>query len=95
MNEIIQMPGFAPPIERGRGHEYRTVAELIATAALALSTVLVAIVLSVGMARATPAGASIDDAGSVVAVALLLGLVFAGTVAVTALTRSAGRSRRR
>jgi hypothetical protein len=46
--------GFSPPRDRELGNERRTVivAELIATVALAMSTLAVAAVLSIGVAHA-------------------------------------------
>ena len=97
MKQSIHDPGFAPPVERERGHERLSaaVAELVASAALALSTLAVATVVSIGMARANPAGAIIDNEGGLFAVALLLGLVFAGMGGITLLMLSAGRPPRR
>lgn len=72
--------GFTPPANCTLGNERGTVAiaELVATAALALSTVVVATVVSVGIARANAVGGIIDNEGSLFAVALLLGLIFIG-----------------
>ncbi len=72
--------GFHPPAARGPGHERRTAAfaELAASIALALSTVVVATVLSVGIARANVVDGIIGNEGSLFAIALLLGLLFVG-----------------
>jgi hypothetical protein len=72
--------GFHPPAARKLGRERRTVAfaELAATVALALSTVVVATVLSVGIARANVVEGVIGNEGSLFAIALLLGLLFVG-----------------
>lgn len=80
MRSPLDNPGFDPPVMRGLGHERRTTAfaELAATIALAVSTVVVATVLSVGMARASVADGVIGNEGSVFAIALLLGLLFVG-----------------
>ncbi len=94
MKETIHNPGFAAPADRGRGHGRRiaAVAELIATVALALSTVVAATVVSMGMARANPAGAIIENEGGVFVVALLLGVVFIGMGGLAALILAGGRS---
>ena len=67
-----------PASGRSLGHERRTVAlaELVAIVALALSTIVAATVVSVGIARADVAGNVIDNEGSLFAVALLLGSDF-------------------
>ena len=96
MKKAIYNSGFTAPADRGRGHGRRiaALAELIATVALALSTVVVAAVVSMGMARANPASAIIENEGGVFVLALLLGLVFIGMGGITALMLAGGRSRR-
>ena len=76
------------PVRPPLGNERRTVAlaELIATVALAFSTIVAATVVSVGIARADVAGNVIDNEGSLFAVALLLGLLFIGMGGLTILT---------
>jgi hypothetical protein len=80
MRSPVDNLGFHPPAARKLGRERRTVAfaELAATVALALSTVVVATVLSVGIARANVAEGVIGNEGSLFAIALLLGLLFVG-----------------
>jgi hypothetical protein len=70
--------GFAPPARRALGQERRTVAlaEVIAIVALALSTIVVATVVSVGIARADVVNSVVGHESSVFAIALLLGLLF-------------------
>jgi hypothetical protein len=51
-------------------------AALIASAALAIGTVVAATAVSVGIARASAVDGVIDNEGSLFAVALLLGLIF-------------------
>ena len=72
--------GFHPPAARALGDERRSAAfaELAATIALALSTVVVAMVVSVGVARANVVDGVIGNEGSLFAIALLLGLLFVG-----------------
>ncbi len=80
MRSPLDSLGFHPPAARGLGHERRTAAfaELAASIALALSTVVVATVLSVGIARANVVDGIIGNEGSLFAIALLLGLLFVG-----------------
>jgi hypothetical protein len=70
--------GFTPPSGRGLGREGRRVAlaELLAIVGLALSTIVAATVVSVGIARANVAGDVVGHEGSVFGVALVLGLLF-------------------
>ncbi len=85
MHKPIENTGFTPPTGRALGRERRTVAlaELVAIVGLALSTIVAATVVSVGIARANVAGNVIDNDSSVFAMALLLGL---GFIAVGGLT---------
>ena len=78
MNKHIENTGFRAPAGHALGRERRTVAfaELVTGIALALSTVVVATVLSVGVARASVADGIIGHEGSLFGVALLLGLIF-------------------
>jgi hypothetical protein len=77
--------GFNPPANRKLGTEHRTVtiAELIASVVLVLSTLIAATVVSVGVARADVVSGVIDNEGGVFAIALLLGLLFIGMGGVT------------
>jgi hypothetical protein len=72
--------GFAAPAEHALGQERRTVAlaALIATGALAVSTIVAATVVSVGIARAGVADGVVGNEGSVFAISLVLGLLFIG-----------------
>jgi hypothetical protein len=72
--------GFAPPAAQPSGTERRTFpfAELIATIVLTVCTVIVAIVVTAGIARADVGSDVIGNEDSLFAVALLLGLVFIG-----------------
>ena len=80
MRNTIENSGFTPPAECSLGNERRTVAlaELVASAALALGTIVVATVVTVGIARADVADGVIGNEGGVFAIALLLGLAFLG-----------------
>jgi hypothetical protein len=88
MQHPVESSGFAPPTERRLGHEGRAaaLAELITTVALALSTLVAATVVSMGIARADAAGAIIDHEGGVFVIALLLGLVFIGLGGLSVIT---------
>ena len=88
MRRDTESTGFTAPTGHALGQERRTVAvaALIATAALTFSTIVVATVVSVGIARANVADNVIDNEGSLFAVALLLGLLFIGMGGLTILT---------
>jgi len=85
MRTPIDGPGFAAPTDRALGHERRHVAfaSLIASAALAFATIVVATVVSVGIARADVVANMIDNEGGLFAIALLLGLLFIGMGGLT------------
>ena len=80
MRRSIVDAGFTPPADRSLGGERRTVvlAELVASIALAVATIVVATVVSTGIARANVADGVIGHEGSVFGLALLLGLIFIG-----------------
>ena len=88
MREPIKSSGFTPPANRAFGGEHRTVAfaELVASLALAVCTLVVATVVSVGIARADVTGNIIDNEGGVFAIALVLGLLFVGMGGLTILS---------
>jgi len=88
MRRPIENTGFTSPSGRALGNERRTVAlaELAAIVGLALSTIVAATVVSVGIARANVVGNVIDNEGSLFTVALLLGLIFIGMGGLTAFT---------
>ncbi len=78
--ETIEDTGFTAPASRAIGQERRTVAlaALIASAALAISTLVAATVVTIGIAHASVADGVIDNEGGLFAAALLLGLIFIG-----------------
>jgi hypothetical protein len=88
MRTHIDRSGFTAPPDHALGHERRrvAVATLIASAALAFATVVVATVVSVGIAHADVVDNVIDNEGGLFAVALLLGLLFIGMGGLTVLT---------
>ena len=88
MRTPTQGTGFAAPAGRtlGREHNHVALASLIASAALAFATVVLATVVSVGIARADVVGNVIDNEGGLFAIALLLGLLFIGMSGLTVLS---------
>lgn len=88
MAKQISPGGFAPPKDRSLGNEHRTAAfaELLATFALAASTLIAATVVSIGIARADVATNVIDNEGGLFAISLLLGLLFIGVGGATILS---------
>ncbi len=79
MRTPLENTGFAPPAERPA----IPVVPLIASAGLALATVVTATVVTVGVARADVADGVVGNEGGVFALALLLGLVFIGMGGLT------------
>ena len=82
MRQPIDKAGFTPPSTHPLGRERRTatIAELVTTLALALSTLVAATAVSIGIARADVLGHSIGkmsggEAG-LIGTALLMGFVF-------------------
>ncbi len=71
MRENIKSAGFSPPTNRALGSERRTMAaaELIASLGLAISTLVAATVVSIGIARADVATNVIDNESGVFALA--------------------------
>ena len=89
MQTPFEGTGFTAPAEHALGQERRAVAlaALIASAALAISTIIAATVVSVGIARANVGDGVIDHEGSLFAVGLLLGLIFIGIGSINLLPR--------
>jgi hypothetical protein len=88
MCKHIKSAGFSSPADRALGSERRTsvFAELVATVGLALSILVAATAVSIGVARADVATNVIDNEGGLFAIALLLGLLFIGMGGLTALS---------
>ncbi len=80
--------GFKAPSGRPLGNERRTVAfaELVAIVGLALSTIVAATVVSVGIARADVVSDVVGHEGSLFGVALVLGLIFVAMGGLTVFT---------
>lgn len=97
MSKHFEKTGFTPPADRvlGREHRRAACAELVATVALVICTLIAATAVSVGIARADAAGAIIDNEAGLFAIALLLGLLFAAMGGLTALTLPGHRLRKR
>jgi hypothetical protein len=81
MRHNLQSTGFTAPPKQGQ--ERGTVASLIASAVLALGTMIAATAVTVGIAHASAADSIIAHEGSLFAVALLLGLLFIGVSGIT------------
>jgi uncharacterized membrane protein YidH (DUF202 family) len=93
--DIPERAGFQRPVPSHQMAQQRTTLALIATAALAISTVVAVTVVSIGIARAEMLNTASADDGRL-AVALFLGIVFAGMGGLTAVTAfSKARSRPR
>jgi hypothetical protein len=88
MRKGIELVGFGYPADRPPGTEHRTIAlsELIASLTLAFCTLVAAMVVSVGIARADVASNVIDNEGGLFVVALVLGLLFIGVGGLTILS---------
>jgi hypothetical protein len=96
MRKPLPSAGFASPAGRtlGAGRRNAVFAELMTTVALAISILVAATVVSIGVARADVASNVIDNEGSVFALALLLGLFFIGMGSLTALSLPHSRHKR-
>ena len=96
MRRPLESSGFTPPCGRVLGRERRTVAlaELVATIALALGTLVAVTVVSVGIARADVAGNIVGHESSLFGIALMLGLLFIVMGGITALPPGPRKSRR-
>ena len=93
MHKPVAKAGFTPPSGRPLGRERRTVtiAELVTTLALALSTLVAATAVSMGIARADVIANVVGHEASLFGTALLLGLVFIVMGGITALPRGPRR----
>lgn len=78
MRKAIDKSGFTPPSGRPLGREWQTVtvAELVATVALALSTLVAATAVTMGIARANAIGPVAGHESGVFGIALVLGFLF-------------------
>jgi hypothetical protein len=96
MRKDIDSAGFTPPAGRVLGRERRTVAlaELVATVALALCTLVAVTVVSAGIARANVIDHVVGHEGSLFGIALMLGLLFVVMGGISALPPRPRKSRR-
>lgn len=85
MRKEIDSPGFKAPTP-GTERRGLALAELVAVAGLALSTIVAVTVVSAGIAHADVAGNVIDNEGGLFTIALLLGLGFIAMGGVTLFT---------
>ena len=91
MTELTGKVGFASPVtEQSFSKRRHAGIELLATVALAISLVIAATAVSIGMARAQAIGAVSHSDGTPFAIAVFVGLLMAGMGAFTAI---AARSR--
>ena len=95
MTELTGKVGFASPATEKKFTKRRAVGiELLATVALALSLVIAATAVSIGMARAQALGAVPHSDGAPLAIALFVGLAMAGMGALAAIAARVRRSLR-
>jgi len=96
MRSTNKSAGFMPPANRMLGGEHRTVvlAELVASLGLALSTLVAATVVSIGLAHADVVGNVIDNEGGLFVIALVLGLMFIGMGGLTVLSMPHDRQKK-
>ena len=87
-------PGFAPPM-RPLGRERRSVAlaQLLASVGLAAGTLIAATVITAGIARADGLVAMPGEHTNLIAVAVILGVLFAGMGGLTAMSLAPLRRR--
>lgn len=94
MRRTTDDTGFAPPTTRPLGRERRSV-EILASAGLAAGTLVAASVITAGMARADALVPVAGQHTSVIAVALVLGLLLAGMGGLTVMSLAARPPSRR
>lgn len=86
MTELTGMVGFASPVIEKKFSKRRAAGiELLATIALAVSLVIAATAVSIGMARAQAIGAVTHTSGFPLAIAAFLGLFMAGMGGIAAI----------
>jgi len=97
MNKPKDKAGFTPPVAYPLGRERRTVtiAELVTTVALALSTLVAATAVTMGIARADVVGHGAGQDPGIFGTALLLGLLFVVMGCITFIAPGGPRRQRR
>lgn len=89
----IDHTGFAPHrCERAHGHRTTALAQLITSAALALSIAIAGTAVSIGIARADGIPSSTEVANAHVTVAALLSLVIVGVAGLAYRSRARAKS---
>jgi hypothetical protein len=78
MTELTGQVGFASPVTEKKFSRRRAGIELVATVALAVSLVIAATAVSIGMARAQALGAVVHNDRGPLAIAMVLGLLIFG-----------------
>jgi hypothetical protein len=78
MTELTGQVGFASPVTEKKFSRRRAGIELVATVALAVSLVIAATAVSIGMARAQALGAVVHNDGRPLAIAMVLGFLIFG-----------------
>jgi hypothetical protein len=85
MTELAGKVGFASPASEKKVSKRRAGIELFATLSLAVSLVIAATAVSIGMARAQAFGAAHHSDGAPLALAIFLGLILVGMGGLTAI----------
>jgi hypothetical protein len=95
MRRINDDTGFAPPSTRPLGRERRSVAcvQLLAGIGLAAGTLIAATVITAGISRADGLAPVAGPHTSLLAVALVVGLLFAGMGGLTVMSVAPSRRR--
>ncbi len=95
MTELTGKVGFASPaFEQKLSTRRNAGVELIATVGLAVSLIIAATAVTIGVARAQSLGAVSGDAGAPLAIAVLLGLPAAGVAGLTAIAARERKTKR-
>jgi hypothetical protein len=95
MTEFAGKVGFASPVTEKKVFRRRAGVELFATLSLAVSLIIAATAVSIGVARAQPFGPAHHSDGAPLALAIFLGVIFAGMGGLTAMAACEHRSRPR
>jgi hypothetical protein len=95
MTELTGMVGFASPVTEKKFSKRRYAGiELLATVALAVSLVIAATAVSIGMAHAQAFGTDHHGDGTPLAIAIFFGLLLAGMGGLAAIAARERRSSR-
>lgn len=91
MTELAGQVGFASPVTEKKFSKRRAGIELLATVALAVSLVIAATAVSIGMARAQALGAVVHNDGRPLAIAAGLAVAMFGMAGLTAVAVRAAK----